>query len=58
MKLVYTGKKPFKLLFPEYHEVTEGYVIETEDKAFIRDLKTLGFVEVEEKKTRKKAGEK
>lgn len=58
MKLQYMREKPIIILFPEYHEVKKGYVIETEDKLFAKELKMLGFVEVEEKNTKKKAGGK
>mgnify|MGYP001199616105 CR=1 FL=1 len=58
MKLIYNGKKPFRILFPERHEVSEGYVIETDDKVFIDELKTMGFEEVQETKKGKKAGDK
>jgi hypothetical protein len=58
MKLQYMREKPIKILFPEYHEVKKGYVIETEDKLFAKELKMLGFVEVENEKTKKKAGDK
>jgi adenylate cyclase class IV len=58
MKLIYNGKRKFRILFPEYHEVSEGYVIETDDKLFAKELKTLGFEEVQETKKSRKAGDK
>ena len=58
MKLIYNGKRPFRILFPERHEVSEGYVIETDNKFFAEELKALGFEEVQETKKGKKAGEK